>query len=421
MKHLRLIAFVIFNNAANCQITDSLSLDFCIDNAIKNYPLSRQTDLLADMKDYKISNIRKAFLPQFFINGQASYQSDVTYLPINIPALNIPVVDKDSYKFTFDVNQLLYDGGLNKSLEYIESITFSVDRQNIETELYKLKERINQLYFNILLLNENERQVILVQEDIRSKLRKIESAIRNGVSIQSSYDILQAELKKTDIQSAEIKYSVTANIQMLRDLTGLTITDTVRLVLPQLIIQKKYENERPEMYQFSLQEEKTENMKKMVSAGTLPKLSCFGQLGYGKPGLNMLSNDFDRFYLVGAKLTWNPWNWKKSRNEIMILDLQKEIINNQSEVFEENLKLNVDKELAEIDKYEKLINIDEENVALREKVLKTSSSQLENGMITTSDYITDMNNLSQARLNLYIHKIQLVRSKINLLNLTGKQ
>ena len=108
-------------------------------------------------------------------------------------------------------------------------------------------------------------------------------------------------------------------------------------------------------------------------------------------------------------------------NEIMILDLQKEIINNQSEVFEENLKLNVDKELAEIDKYEKLKNIDEENVALREKVLKTSSSQLENGMITTSDYITDMNNLSQARLNLYIHKIQLVRSKINLLNLTGKQ
>jgi len=157
----------------------------------------------------------------------------------------------------------------------------------------------------------------------------------------------------------------------------------------------------------------------MTKIKTKPKLSAFAQVGYGRPGFNMFYTDFDKFYLVAARLNWNIWDWKQSNRESQIYEIQSNIIENQKETFNKNLQISAEKELSDIQKYDELIKQDNEIITLREKIVNTASSQLDNGIITSSEYMSEHNNSLQAKLNLEIHKIQLMKAKVDYLNLTG--
>jgi outer membrane protein TolC len=172
---------------AYCQNNDAIiSLDFCHKQAISNYPLIKQKDLLKTSTDYKIKNLNVNYLPQIFLNGQATYQSDVTQLPIKLPGVSIPELYKDAYKVSLDVNQVVYDGGFTRYQKNIERTTLLIEEQNIDIELYKVKDRVNQLYFNILLLQENEKLLKVLQSEINSKLTKMEAAIKGGVAMENN-------------------------------------------------------------------------------------------------------------------------------------------------------------------------------------------------------------------------------------------
>lgn len=415
-----LFFLVLFSNSLLAQ-NNGLTLEYCYSQAITNFPLAKQKELLPSASELRIKNLSTAFYPQVNINGLASYQSAVTEIPLNIPNMPLPEMNKDMYKLTLDLTQTIYDGGATGKQKKLEDISLQVDQQSIEVELFKLKERVNALYFGVIIFQENAKLLMLLKDDISAKLTKIEAGVKNGIALSSNADVMKAEIIKIEQQLIEVDLNRKSSLNMLSELIGSPVPESTVLSLPMVTIPAGDSTTlRPETQLFELQTSRIDALKNIVSVKTMPRLTGFAQLGYGRPGLNMLSNEFDSFYMVGAKLTWNPWNWNQNKNEKQICEIQKSIISTQKDVFDKNLKILLDKELSDIKKNEALLVKDNEIVEIRARIVKTASSQLENGIITSTEYITEVNNEAVAKLNLETHKVQLVKAKINYLYLLGK-
>ena len=402
-------------------ISDSLSIENCRRLAIENYPVIKQKGLLEEASKLGLWNTTTNYLPQASLNGQMSYQSDVTSIPLKIPGINIPQPDKDMYKLTLDVVQAVFDGGVVIAQRNVEKAALKADMQGVEVELYKINDRVNQIYFSVLLLQANENLVQLTEAEIKSRLAKIESGIRNGVATESNANILKAELLKTEQQLIEARTSRIAFLAMLEEMINKKISPVVVFAIPQVFDgMPEQVNKRPELQLFELQKQKLDVSRQLINTRWFPKIFGFLQLGYGKPGLNMLSSSFDKYYMVGAKLSWNPWNWNQTHNDRKLLGIQGKSIDIQRETFEQSVRISQQKNIADIDKYEKLMKNDEEIISLRIKISDNAGAQLENGVITATEYITELNNLAMAKLNKELHKIQYIYSKINFLNNAGK-
>lgn len=415
---LLLISFIV-------EAQDSITLDYCYRLAEKNYPLRQQLDLLGSSNNLKVKNLSKNFLPQFNISGGASLQSDVTQvaieLPKGLPELSMPTLSKDWYKITLDINQIIYDGQVNHYQKKIEAFNLQADQKGVEIELYKLKDRINQIYFSIILLRHNESLLKSNRERIEAKLAEVRSGIRNGAVLEVNADLLQAELARLDQELTESQMDRGASYKMLSELISMPVPETTILVSPEVKIPSTvFEDKRLEFELFSIQRSKVDLMRNMVTTKWNPKIFAYGQAGYGRPSLNMLDDSFRPWWLFGAKLTWAPWNWNQNKNEKQILSIQNDILRSQQETFDKNLKISSQKDLAEVMKYTEMLAQDEQIIALRKKITRTASSQLDNGVITSSDYISRLNEETMSRLNLEIHKIQLIKAKLSYLYTLGK-
>jgi outer membrane protein TolC len=406
MKKVLVLLFAWLPLFAAAQTTDSLSLVQCQQMAREQYPIIRQKDLLDDAASLKMRNLDKNWFPQIYLNGQASYQSDVTQVSIPIPGLQMPEMNKDMYKVTLDLNQVIYDGGLTSRQKQMEVAGLKADQQNVEVEVNKITERVNQCYFNVLLAQENELLLLNVREEIQNKLKKTEAAVKNEAALQNSANILKAEILKTEQQIIEVRAAKKAAIEMLSTWINLRLPEDIRLQVPSEKPPVTIENQRPELSWFDLQIDRLEAGKKVSTSKLLPRVSFFGQAGYGRPGLNMLDPDFNDWYIAGVKVSWNIWNWNLSHNEKKIIDIQKDITLSQKEAFDKNTRVALSRDLVEIYKYDELITKDKEIVALREQIATNYSIQYDNGIITATEYTTELNAAMQAKLNLQLHKLQ---------------
>ena len=398
-----------------------ITLDRCLSQAEQQFPLLKQKALYGTIADHNQTNIQTNYLPQASINGQASWQSDVTKVAINIPGVNIPTPSKDMYKLTLDVNQLIFDAGTTKRQVELEKINLELNRQGIDVELYKLKDRVSQIYFGILLLRDNEELLKMTRGNIESQQKKIESAVNHGVMLASNLAVLNVEMLKIDQAMAELRFSQEALIQSLVELTGINMTASSAIQLPEPNTESGLADvKRPEFKLFELQQDRINSMDRLTETKAKPKLLGFGTLGYGRPGLNMLSNDFKGYAMFGAKLSWNVWNWNQTTTERQVFGVQKSIIETQKESFNQNLKIALQSNRSEINKYQSLIETDNQIIQLRNEITMASASQLNNGVITSSEYLTEVNAELQARLNLKTHRVKLVQAKINYLITLGK-
>ncbi len=399
----------------------SLSLEKCLLQAEQQFPLLKQKGLYESIANYNIKNIQTNYLPQANINGQATWQSEVTKIPIKIPNISIPESAKDQYKLTLDVNQLIFDAGATKQQEEIEKINLALNQKGMDVELYHLRDRVSQIYYGILLLRENKEQLKITQSDIRSRLEKMESSIRNGVALGSGSAVLKAEILKIDQAIEEIHYNTDALIQSLMELTGLKVDESTKMEMPDVATNVGLADvSRPDLKILDLQQDRLLGLDKLTATKMKPKLMGFGTLGYGRPGLNMLSNNFGSYGIVGAKLSWNVWNWDQTKVERQVFGVQRSIIETQKENFNQNLRVAISGNLSEINKYKSLIETDRQIIQLRSEITKTSSSQLDNGVITPTDYLSDVNAELQARLNQKTHQVKLSQAKINYLITLGR-
>ena len=391
-----------------------LNLEECYEKARINYPLIKQKDYITKTKDYSVSNVWKGYLPQITISGQATYQSDVTSLPISIPGMTIETLTQDQYKAIADVSQVVYDGGIMSAHADIQRSSAEVDDQKVEIELLKLKDRINQIYFGILLLDEQLGQTELIKKDLSASHDKLSSAFVNGTATKPNVDILKAELLKTDQREIELKFARKAFTEMLGLLIDQQLEEGIKLEIPKIQnIDESVEINRPEIKLYSSQVNLIQNQGGLTLAKILPKASLFFQGGYGKPTLNMLENKFDWYYIAGARLTWSPSNLYSNGNESEINELNKKSVEAQKETFLLNTNLSLKQQNSEIEKLHSLIKVDKQIIAIRTSVKEASKAQLENGVITSNDFIRELNAEDNAKQNLTIHSIQLMLAKQN--------
>ncbi|PRD53717.1 TolC family protein [Sphingobacterium gobiense] len=411
--------WLITNNYIYAQSSRSLNLDVCYRLAENNYPLVKQYALLEKTKEYSLTNASKGYLPQINVGGQASYQSDVTQIPISIPHIDIPSMNKDQYKLYGEVSQPLTDLFMVKHQKELVYANAAVEKQKVEVELYKLKERINQFYFGILLIDAQIAQAEVLKKDIRSGMNRNDVAIANGIALKSSSDVLGAELLKADQRTIELKATRKGYVDMLSLFINRTIDEHTILEKPFTATSLMTEINRPELKLFETQKKTFDVHNKLIDTKALPHFSLFFQGGYGRPGLNMLNNNFDLYYIGGVRLTWNIASFYTRKQEKQLLNLSQNALQVQKETFLFNTNLTLKQQDSEIAKLEELIQTDRDIVQLRENVKLSAQNQLAYGATTTNDYLIYINAEDQAKQNMIIHEIQLLMAQYSFKTTSG--
>jgi outer membrane protein TolC len=407
MKKLISLLVVLVVSLSNAQ--DKLTLDACYQLVTKNYPLAKQAELLKLKNEFETEVIQKEKLPKIDWNAQATYQSDVTEVPI----MTIEPLNNDQYRTTVDVNQLIYNGGLIDANAKLKESQTKTQQQQVEVALHQLKFKINYYYFSILVLQERENILKSKQEQLVLKINEIKTGVKFGAILPSSEKVLEAENLKLKQQLAEIYSDKIKLLQNLAALTFTPISATTVLEKPEVINEFSAESQRPELLLYDLQTEQIESSASVLTKNLFPKINAFGFAGYGNPGLNMLDNSFQPFYMLGIRANWNVFDWNKTKTEKEALSVSKEIVASEKETFQLNAQMQLQEFKNDITKAESILVSDAEIIQLRMDVLKSSDSQLKNGVITSSEYIIDFTNLYEAKINQKVHEIQLELAKAN--------
>lgn len=397
----------------------SLTLDECYTLALNNFPLVKQYELIEKSRDYSLSNASKGNLPQFAVSGQATYQSDVTKMPFSLPDTDVPALSKDQYRIQGELVQPITD--IFTTVKYKKDILKSeadTEKNKTDVEMRKIKERINQLYFGILLMDAQILQVEIMKKDIQSAINKNNTAITNGVALKSSGDLLKAELLKVEQRIIEMNALRKGFAEMLSLFINKEINRDTFFEKPLETVLVSGIN-RPELKMFESQRNTLQSKSKLLDTGIMPRLNLFAQGGYGKPALNMLANDFDYYYVGGIRLTWNLSNFYTHKKEKRILANNISAVDVQKDTFLFNLKLDVAQQNNEIEKLHEIIETDQEIIKLRENIRVTAQNQLEYGTVTTNDYLTYINAEDQAKQNLIYHEIQRLSAKYALKTTVG--
>ncbi len=392
-----------------CNAQQSLSLADCYALANKNYPIAKKIGLLQTKSDHEVDALQTGKLPKIDLIAQGSYQNQVTTIPNPI----LEPLNKDQYRANFDVNQLIYNGGLIDANTKLKEAQTKTQQQQVEISLYQIKTRINQLYFSILLLQERKEILVSKQNQLGSKIKEVTAGIKFGAILPASEKVLEAENLKIKQQLSEIQFDKKRLFENLSSLTFTTVPETTTLEKPILITDETSQNNRPELKYFELQNQQIEASKTVISKNNLPKINAFGIAGYGNPGLNMVENSYQPIFMVGLRANWNVFDWNKSKAEKEALTVSADIVAAEKETFVLNNLMQIQEMDNEIKKSEEIIKTDTEIVGLREYVEKSANSQLKNGVITSSEYLVEFTNLYEAKTNQKIHEIQLALAKAN--------
>lgn len=410
LKSLITLTFLL-NISLNAQQT--ITLDECQQLAKANYPLIKRNALIEKTRDYTVENASKGWLPQINVIGQATYQNEVTQLPINIPNMSVEPLSKDQYKIYADIQQTVYDGGMISNQKKIAQIQSETEVQKNEVELNKLEERINQIYFGILQSQEQLLQTEITENDLENGLKKAEAQLQYGAILRSQVDVLKAQIISLEQRKIELQSLRKNFINMLAVFIKKNIEEQTLFRKPEKLLLTE-ENNRAELKVFDLQQKILETQKDIIESKNLPKLGAFFQGGYGKPGFNMLRNEFDLFYIGGARLQIPITGFYTKKNEIALLDTQQQDVEIQKENFVFNQKFSTIQNNGDLEKLQKLIDKDSELIALRQSIKKASLAQLENGVISTSDYLREVNAEEQARIQKVLHETQFLLTQYNL-------
>lgn len=393
---------------------NTLTLETCYQLAQKNYPLIRQHELISRANSYTVANAAKGYLPQLAFSGQATYQTQV----VTIPFPGAPQLSKDQYKVQAELNQTIWDGGNIHYQKELSRANTAIRQQQLEVNLYNIRERISQLYFGILLIEEQLKQNELRRRDIQSGVHKTEGAVANGTSLRSSLDELKAEVLNTVQARTQLNTNRQAYLQMLGLFINQSLDDNTSLAKPAPATMEA-DIRRPELKLYDYQLQSYNVQEKQLKVNYLPKVNAFVQGTYGRPTLNFVSNDFGFYALGGVRFSWNLGSLYTNKNSRQLIQINRQDVDVQKETFLFNTRLTMTRQQIEAAQYTTLMQQDKEIIDLRASVKKAAVAQLENGVITSHDYITHVNAEDQARLALILHEIQLLQVQYDHKNTSG--
>ncbi len=424
---LGISVLLLFMSFFEFGFSQQLTVETCQEKAKTNYPLVKQFELIEQTTQYNINNANKGYLPQLAFSAKTTYQSDVTQIPSSLSTVlsgltgkpfSFPAMEKMQYQAVLEASQLIWDGGLIASQKKITNAGSQVEKQKLEVDLYSLNERVNQLFFGILLLNEQMKQNEILQNELQTNYDRIKAYMLNGVANQSDMDILMVEQlnvnqRQTDLENTQKSYCL-----VLAALTGLKIDEKTELKKPEIdfAILNNNTNNRPELSLFDARNKIYEGQIALLNAGNLPKIGAFVQGGFGLPGLNMFSNNFSPFYIGGLRLSWNISGFYSQKNNLNKIEISKKTVNIQKETFLFNSNLKTKQQKTEIEKLQSTLLTDDEIIRLRENIKKSAAAKVDNGTLTMTDLIREINAENQAKQLKSFHEIQLIMSVYQLKN-----
>lgn len=396
-----------------------VTLQDCKDWTRKNYPLVKKLEYIRLNTKYLNINANKAYFPQFNVNGQATYQSDVTSIPPIVPNVTMPVMDKDQYRIQGELVQTIFDGGFRTSQINMIQSAEQLQLQQVEVSLYSVQQQVVDLYFAILMFDAQLRQQALLKTNLHNTLQKALAALKEGVTFKSSVNELKAELVNADMNETNIRSSRQTLVEMLAQLTGQAFSNTSVFEEPPLPSLLTVGMKRPELRLLDIQKENIGIQKKIAASDLLPTVSAFAMGGYGKPTLNMLANDFGAYWMAGLRLKWSINTLMSLPNTVKSLKMNDKMLDVDKATFIQNTQMAMDRENNEIQKYQALMVQDEEVIKLRASVLESAKAQLENGVITTTDFITKLNAESLSKEIRELHRLQLLKARYQYLIISG--
>jgi len=402
-----------------------VTLDEIQQKAEANYPAIARYDIIEKTKDFSIANANKAYLPQGTLSAQATWQSDVTHididLPEGMPPLEIPVPDQDQYRVVAELNQLIWDGGNISAQKKSLQANAEIEKNQLDTEMYALRERVNNLFFGILLMKGNLQQQEILENELQRNYDNVQTYLKNGVANEADLSAVKVEQLKTGQQRIRLESTLDAYVRMLSVLVGESLDKNMTFMKPNPDVESiSPVINRPELKLFSAQEEAIETQKSLLKAKNSPKLSAFAQGGYGKPGLNMFDTDFLPYLLGGVRLSWNFGNLYTLQNDKKKIDLQQQTVNTQRETFLHNLFVQIPQQQSEIEQYKKTMQDDDEIIHHQTLIRKAAEVKVENGTMTVSDLMKEINAEEAAKQAKTLHEIQYLLSVYSLKHTTNQ-
>lgn len=416
--------FLVMSALVSAQQPLTLTVEECYKKAENNYPLIKQYDLITCSREYTLENLSKSWFPQISLNGQATYQTEVTEIPIDFSTVQIPVemdeMSKEQYKATIDISQMVWDGGATKAQKQLTVLESEVEMLQNTVTIYSIRESINQLYFGLLGINDQLILLELNKENIKTNRTVVQSMFNNGNAVQSDIDLLDVELLDIEQKQVEQTTLKQAYLKMLSLFIKEKLDEHSRLIKPTL--QSNIFSipiQRTELDLYNVQLDMYDKQERTVTAKNMPVINVFAQGGYGRPGLNMMSNKFSFFAMGGVKLTWNFGNLYTRKNDLRLIKNSKDNILVQQEIFLFNANQQLTKEQAEIDKLHTLIERDSDIIRLRIRIREAGESKYKNGVYQINELIRDINNESSAKQTKAFREIQHLQSIYNYKYLKG--
>lgn len=395
--------------------TYAQTLEECQQAAEQNYPLIRQYDLIKKTTDLTVSNIAKGWLPQVSVSAQVTYQSDVAGFPNQMQnlyqqiGLDMKGLTKDQYRVGVDINQTVYDGGAISSQKQIAREQGMVQTTQTEVTIYHVRKRVNEMYFSLLLLDEQIQLNKDLQELLGGSERQLTSMVKGGTAAECDLQKVKAERLNVVQQAVSLESQKKMLLTMLSTFCGIEVSHIQKPTFTEI----NNENNRPELRLFEAQLRLYDAQEKALNAAIMPKLGVFAQGFYGYPGYNlfedMMKHNWSLNGMIGARLTWNIGALYTRKNDKAKIQIQRELTENNRDVFLFNNHQEQIQQNEEIARYKKIMANDEEIIALRSSVRKAAESKLSHGIIEVNDLVKDLNAENAAKVQQSIHEIEMLK------------
>ena len=395
------------------------TLEECQQAAEKNYPLIQRYGLIEKTTQLTVANIQKGWLPQVSASAQATYQSDVMAWPDGMKTMlsgmgvDVKGLKKDQYRVGIDVQQTIYDGGVIGSQKRIAREQGKVKAAQNEVSLYNVRKRVNEMYFGLLLLDEQ----IKLNNDLQTLLAgnesKLESMTERGTAAESDLQNVKAERLNAVQKATELASQKQMLLRMLSTFCGIEVNNIQK---PQVKAEGgglMADNHRPELKALNAQIDVLNAQEKALNAALMPKVGVFAQGFYGYPGLNMFEDMMRHKWswngLVGARVTWNIGALYTRKNDKAKLQLQRDMTENSREEFLFNNNLEQIQQHENVERYQKLMAQDGEIISLRQAVRKAAESKLAHGIIDSNDLVREINQEHAACVQQSVHEIEMLK------------